>query len=150
VHTPQPSQETTPESYLGAEKAERFQGDAVIPGVHDYGSAEAPAPEHLRYGGSWRVTQQSATALGRSTLSLDFRARTVFLVTGSATGSRSVRVLLDGRPITAARAGGDVHGAAASVSFNRLYRLVELPRVERHVLTLAPSPGTTVYSFTFG
>jgi cytochrome c biogenesis protein CcdA/thiol-disulfide isomerase/thioredoxin len=150
VHTPQPSEGTTPESYLGAEKAERFQGDAVIPGVHDYGATEAPAPEHLRYGGLWRVTQQSATALGRSTLSLDFHARNVFLVMGSTTGNRSVRLLLDGRPITAARAGGDVHDAAASVSFNRLYRLVELPRVERHVLTVAPSPGTTVYSFTFG
>jgi thiol-disulfide isomerase/thioredoxin len=150
VHTPQPSEGTTPESYLGAEKAERFQGDAVIPGVHDYGGTEAPAPEHLRYGGSWRISQQSATALGHSTLSLDFHARNVFLVVGSSAGRGSVRVLLDGRPITAARAGGDVHDAAASVSFNRLYRLVELPRVERHVLTVAPSPGTTVYSFTFG
>jgi cytochrome c biogenesis protein CcdA/thiol-disulfide isomerase/thioredoxin len=150
VHTQQPSEETTPESYLGAEKAERFQGDAVIPGVHDYGGTGAPAPEHLRYGGSWRVTQQSATALGRSTLSLDFRARNVFLVMGSTSRSRSVRVLLDGRPITSASAGRDVHGAAASVSFQRLYRLVELPRVERHVLTVAPAPGTTVYSFTFG
>jgi cytochrome c biogenesis protein CcdA/thiol-disulfide isomerase/thioredoxin len=150
VHTAQPSGETTPESYLGAEKAERFQGDAVSLGVHDFGSIEAPAPEHLRYGGSWQVRQQSATARGRSTLSLDFHARDVFLVMGSATGSRSVRVLLDGRPISAAKAGGDVHAAVASVSFQRLYRLVELPRVERHVLTVAPSPGTTVYSFTFG
>jgi hypothetical protein len=109
-----------------------------------------PAPEHLRYGGSWRVTQQSATALGRSTLSLAFHARNVFLVMGSTTGRRSVRVLLDGRPISAVSAGRDVHDAVASVSFQRLYRLVELPRVERHVLTVAPSPGTTVYSFTFG
>jgi cytochrome c biogenesis protein CcdA/thiol-disulfide isomerase/thioredoxin len=150
VHTQQPSEETTPESYLGSEKAERFQGDAVIPGVHDYGRTQAPAPEHLRYGGSWRVTQQSATALGRSTLSLDFRARNVFLVMGSTAGTRSVRVLLDGRPISARSAGSEVHDAAASVSFQRLYRLVELPRVERHVLTVAPAPGTTVYSFTFG
>src|SRR5262245_40405664 len=150
VHTSLPSEETTPESYLGAEKAERFQGDAVIPGVHDYGSAEVPAPEHLRYGGSWRVTQQSATALGRSTLSLAFRARNVFLVMGSTAGTRSVRVLLDGRPISATSAGTDVHDAAASVAFQRLYRLVELPQVERHALTVAPAPGTTVFSFTFG
>jgi len=83
-------------------------------------------------------------------LSLDFRARNVFLVMGSTAGTRSVRVLLDGRPISATSAGTEVHDAAASVSFQRLYRLVELPRVERHVLTVAPAPGTTVYSFTFG
>jgi hypothetical protein len=69
---------------------------------------------------------------------------------GSTTGTRPVRVLLDGRAIAARSAGGDVHGAVASVSFQRLYRLVELPRVERHVLTVVPAPGTSVFSFTFG
>jgi hypothetical protein len=69
---------------------------------------------------------------------------------GSTAGTRSVRLLLDGRPISATSAGSDVRSGAASVSFQRLYRLVELPRVERHILTTAPAPGTTVYSFTFG
>jgi cytochrome c biogenesis protein CcdA/thiol-disulfide isomerase/thioredoxin len=152
VRAEQPSeQETTPESYLGAEKAERFQGAAVVPGIHDYGrDTTPPAPEHLRYGGSWRVQALSATALGGATLSLDFRARKVFLVAGSTSGTRPLRVSLDGEPIAPASAGSDVRGAVASVSFQRLYRIVELPRVERHVLTLTAAPGTTVYSFTFG
>jgi hypothetical protein len=85
-----------------------------------------------------------------SALTLSFRARNVFLVMGSTTGMRSVRVLLDGRPIEQASAGGDVHSGLVDVSFQRLYRLVELPRVERHVLTVEPGPGTSVYSFTFG
>jgi cytochrome c biogenesis protein CcdA/thiol-disulfide isomerase/thioredoxin len=150
VHAQLPSEETTPETYLGAEKAERFQDQAVTPGVHDYGPTHAPAAEQLRYGGSWNVARQAATALAGSTLSLDFRARDVFLVMGSSSGRPSVRVLLDGRPITAAQAGTDVRDATLPVSLQRLYRLVELPRVERHVLTVAPAPGTTVYSFTFG
>ena len=32
----------------------------------------------------------------------------------------------------------------------RLYRLVELPRAERHVLTLELPAGTSGYAFTFG
>jgi cytochrome c biogenesis protein CcdA/thiol-disulfide isomerase/thioredoxin len=151
VRAEQPSQETTPESYLGAEKAERFQGAPVRVGVHDYGSGKPePTPEHLRYGGSWRIAGESATALHGATLSLNFRARRVFLVMGSTVSGRSLRVLLDGRPISLAAAGRDVHDGAVSVSFQRLYRLVELPRVERHVLTAAPAPGATLYSFTFG
>jgi Thioredoxin like C-terminal domain len=43
-----------------------------------------------------------------------------------------------------------VHGPAASVSFHRLYRLLELPRVERHLLTVEPDAGVSVYAFTFG
>jgi cytochrome c biogenesis protein CcdA/thiol-disulfide isomerase/thioredoxin len=151
VRTQQPSEGTTPESYLGAEKAERFDGAVVVPGVHHYpAGGRDPAPEHLRYGGVWSIHRQSSTALGGSTLSLDFRARNVFLVMGSTSRARSVRVLLDGRPIAAASAGRDIRDGVVDVSFQRLYRLVELPRVERHVLTVEPTAGTDVYSFTFG
>jgi hypothetical protein len=61
-----------------------------------------------------------------------------------------MRVLLDGRPIPAALAGDDVHAGSLRVSAHRLYELVDLPRVERHVLTLRPEPGVTGYAFTFG
>ncbi|HEV2998791.1 MAG TPA: hypothetical protein VGX16_06750, partial [Solirubrobacteraceae bacterium] len=60
------------------------------------------------------------------------------------------RVLLDGRPIPQRLAGRDVHGAHAKISFQRLYRIVELPRVESHVLTVEPEAGISGYSFTFG
>ena len=152
VRAEQPSEEElTPETYLGAEKATRFEGDAVRLGVHDYGRPTvAPAPERLRYGGSWRVASDSATATGEASLSLSFRARKVFLVMGSTRGARAVMVRLDGHSLAPSEAGGDVERSSATVSFQRLYRLVELPSVQRHVLTVQPGSGTTVYSFTFG
>jgi cytochrome c biogenesis protein CcdA/thiol-disulfide isomerase/thioredoxin len=143
--------ETTQESYLGAEKAERFENASVSAGPHDFGAAgAAPKPEHLRYRGSWQVSADSAQAVAGAVLQLNFLARRVFLVAGSARGASPARVLLDGHPIAQADAGGDVHGATASIGFQRLYRLVELPRVERHVLTVEVPPGVSVYSFTFG
>ena len=142
--------EVTQESYLGAEKAERFENGTLREGLHDYGSGAAPAREHLRYEGSWRVGAESAQAVHGARLKLNFFARRVFLVAGSAHGAGSARILLDGRPIPAADSGSDVRAGTASVGFQRLYRLVELPRVERHVLTVQPSPGVSVYSFTFG
>ncbi len=147
----QPSETETPESYLGAENAQRFENGKITAGLHDYGSSmAAPASEHLRYSGSWRVSESSATAVRAARLQLHFLARRVFLVAGSPGHRLPVRVLLDGRPIPPSAAGSDVHRSSATVSFQRLYRLVELPRVERHVLTLEFAPGVSGYSFTFG
>ncbi len=63
---------------------------------------------------------------------------------------RTARVLLDGRPIKPAEAGSDVHGGRLTVRDQRLYRLVELPRVEDRRLTLELPPGVSAYAFTFG
>jgi hypothetical protein len=46
--------------------------------------------------------------------------------------------------------GGDVRAGVANISFQRLYRLVDLPRVETHTLELSFEPGVTGYAFTFG
>ncbi len=142
--------EVTPESYLGAEKAERFENGPLHPGLRDFGSGAPPAREHLRYEGNWRLRAESAEAVAAGRLQLSFFARRVFLVAGSAHGTGSARVLLDGHPIPAAESGADVRAGTASIGFQRLYRLVELPRVERHVLSVQASPGVSVYSFTFG
>ena len=143
--------ETTEETYLGAEKAERFESGKLSVGLHDFGPAGGPpTPEHLRYGGRWRLAADAAQAVSGASLTLNFDARRVFLVAGSPGGARTVRVLLDGKPIRASEAGGDVRAASAAIGFQRLYRLVELPAVQRHVLTIKASPGVSVYSFTFG
>jgi hypothetical protein len=59
-------------------------------------------------------------------------------------------VSLDGKPISAGDAGEDVENGTASVSRQRLYRLVDLPSASAHVLTLHFAPGVHGYSFTFG
>jgi hypothetical protein len=61
-----------------------------------------------------------------------------------------MNVLLDGEPIPHELAGDDVHAGVATISDQRLYRLVDLPRAERHTLTLEPAAGTSGYAFTFG
>ena len=152
VRAEQPSDgNTTPESYLGAARAARFENGRITAGVHDFGaSSQPPAPDQLRYGGAWRITSSSATALTSARLQLNFSARRVFLVMGSPVGDRGVRLLLDGKPIPQRLAGSDVHASLVRVSFERLYRLLELPRVARHVLSVEPNPGVSAYAFTFG
>ena len=59
-------------------------------------------------------------------------------------------MLLDGKPISAADAGEDVHGGEATITGQRLYRLVDLPRAGTHTLELRFEPGIEGYAFTFG
>jgi thiol-disulfide isomerase/thioredoxin len=141
---------STPETYLGAARAERFTNPMLSPGTHDFSApAQLPANE-FAYHGRWRISLDSATAAGGSSLDLNFGARRVYLVLGSPGRDRKVRVLLDGKPIAAADAGSDVHGGAVTVTGQRLYNLVDLPKVGHHVLTLEPEAGVEGYAFTFG
>ena len=140
---------STPETYLGAARAERFTNSALSPGLHDFGKAPPPPANEFAFRGSWRIGLHSATAEGGS-LALNFGARRVYLVLGSPGRSRRVRVLLDGSPIPNSLAGADVRNGAVTVSSQRLYELVDLPRVSHHVLRLLPERGVAGYAFTFG
>jgi cytochrome c biogenesis protein CcdA/thiol-disulfide isomerase/thioredoxin len=141
---------TTPETYLGAARAERFTNSILSPGSHDFTAPQALPPNEFAYHGKWRITLESATAGAGASLDLNFGARRVYLVLGSPGRDRKVRVLLDGKPISAADAGSDVHGGAVTVTGQRLYNLVNLPKVGHHVLTLEPEAGVMGYAFTFG
>jgi cytochrome c biogenesis protein CcdA/thiol-disulfide isomerase/thioredoxin len=146
---------TTPETYLGPFRAERFTNPELSPGLHDFDVPRyrAPAkvpPNEYAYRGKWKISLESATAAGGAGLDLNFGARRVYLVLGSPGHPRKVRVKLDGEPIPAAVAGADVHGGVVTVDSQRLYDLVDLPRVEHHVLELEPEAGVSGYAFTFG
>jgi thiol-disulfide isomerase/thioredoxin len=144
AHVETPHGVQTPESYLGAERAERFLNGAIEPGIHDYrltaGAIAALPPAHLAYEGRWLIAGSHATAVGPGArLHLNFSASRVFLVLGAPGGPHTVRVSLDGR----ARAPVTVRG-------NRLYELVRLRSPGEHRLALTLAPGTEAYAFTFG
>jgi cytochrome c biogenesis protein CcdA/thiol-disulfide isomerase/thioredoxin len=141
---------TTPETYLGAARAERFTNAELSPGLHDFAAPSRVPPNEWAYRGPWRVEFHSASAAGGS-LELNFGARHVYLVLGTVDGRpRRVKVLLDGKPIVAAAGGADVHDGTVAVRSQRLYELVDLPRVGHHLLRLEPEAGTMGYAFTFG
>jgi cytochrome c biogenesis protein CcdA/thiol-disulfide isomerase/thioredoxin len=147
-----PTGVATPETYLGAARAERFANGPIEKGVHDYGSGK---PRHLQqsylaYRGKWGIAQDGAVAGPGARLFLNFRAREVYLVLGSPDRTRHMQVLLDGHPLSASDAGPDVHGGSVAVGPQRLYRLVSLPKAGDHLLELRPENGTRGYAFTFG
>jgi thiol-disulfide isomerase/thioredoxin len=142
---------TTPETYLGAARAERFANGKIVAGARDYEQPGELRPDQLGYGGRWRIGAEAATAVAHASLGLDFGARRVYLVLGSRDGvPRAVKVRLDGQPISARVAGRDVLNGVVRVQRQRLYTLVDLPRTERHRLTLDFGAGVSGYAFTFG
>ena len=94
------------------------------------------ADNQLAFGGQWHVEDERAVAGRDARLRLDYRARDVFLV---LTGRGEVRVLVDGQPERVVRVSGD-----------RLYQLVERPKLGVHLLELRFTPGVAAYAFTFG
>jgi cytochrome c biogenesis protein CcdA/thiol-disulfide isomerase/thioredoxin len=147
-----PSQEATPETYLGTERAEGW-AEPPREGPHDYGSHPPANLEvnEFAFSGSWNIAGQPATAIANAGIDVEFQAKHVYLVLGSpGEHPLPVTVLLDGHPIPARAAGSDVHGGIVTVRRQRLYELASLPRNERHRLSLRFAPGITGYAFTFG
>jgi cytochrome c biogenesis protein CcdA/thiol-disulfide isomerase/thioredoxin len=147
-----PSEEATPETYLGTARAEGWM-HGPVEGAHDYGpppNAELAVNE-FAFSGAWKIGGQPAEAVANAGIDVHFLAKNVYLVL-STPGERRlpVQVLLDGRPIAAAQSGADVHGGVVIVKGQRLYSLVSLPRGESHHLGLRFAPGVTGYAFTFG
>jgi cytochrome c biogenesis protein CcdA/thiol-disulfide isomerase/thioredoxin len=147
-----PSHLTTPETYVGTARAEGWLHQPKA-GLHDYGGPVTadPALNQFVLSGRWQIAEQPATAVASAGIDVEFEARHVYLVLSSP-GERPlpVQVLLDGKPITAADAGADVHGGVVTVRRQRLYSLVSLPEDQRGHLSLRFAPGVTAYAFTFG
>jgi hypothetical protein len=128
---------TTPESYLGYERLDRYAGSGIV--RDRFGTYRLPRTlplDDLAYGGSWLVGGERITAGRDGRLRLHFRAHDVYLVLG---GSGTVRVLVDGRAAGTTRVTGD-----------RLYTLVSGKKLREGLLELRFSPGIGAYAFTFG
>ena len=127
----------TPESYLGFERLDRNGGEPVVENEpHAYTFPRGLEENELAFGGVWTVEDERAVAGLAAGLRLRYRARDVFLV---LTGTGTVEVLVDGRPERTVPVRGD-----------RLYTLVERPRLGNHLLELRFGQGVAAYAFTFG
>ena len=146
-----PSRLATPETYLGSARAQGFVNGAIEPGTRAFERSSGKLGlNEFEYSGRWSIGTEEATARAGARLRVRFLAQKVFLVMGSRGRARKLRVLLDGRPVPQRFAGPDVRGGSATIGSQRLYRLITLPRPEKHVLELSFEPGISCYAFTFG
>jgi cytochrome c biogenesis protein CcdA/thiol-disulfide isomerase/thioredoxin len=132
-----PSAEATPETYLGAERAERFLPGIQRLGASTYTPYDGQLPEsHFSLGGRWNVEAESATAGPGATLRGNVTGKDVYLV---LSGPGKVDVTVDGKP-----------EKTVKVTTQRLYHLLSRPTAAAHDLQLRFSTGVAGYAFTFG
>jgi cytochrome c biogenesis protein CcdA/thiol-disulfide isomerase/thioredoxin len=127
----------TPESYLGYGRLARYAGSPL--GANRparYVLPKTLGQNELAYGGGWIVQSERIVAGPDARLRLRFRARRVHLVLG---GRGRVSVLMNGRLERTVNVTGD-----------RLYTLVDHPKIGEGLLELRFSPGVEGYAFTFG
>ena len=141
----------TPETYIDPQRSQGW-AEALKSGTHSYPGVSNLQVNEFALKGTWNIGSQSATPESNAaTIAGGFQAAHVYLVLTSAGNTpRTVRVLLDGHPISAADSGADVHGGLVTVQGQRLYSLVSLPSASAHYFTLQIPPGVSAYDFTFG
>jgi cytochrome c biogenesis protein CcdA/thiol-disulfide isomerase/thioredoxin len=140
-----PSPRTTPETYLGAQRAEGFAGTRPQVGTHAYRAPPRLGLNAFALDGTWRVSKEAAMAVRDARLAAVVQAKDVYLV---LSGSGRVRIAVDGRPAGATRT--DVRGGAIAVRRQRLYHLAHFARPGRHGLDLRFDAGVSGFAFTFG
>ncbi len=136
-----PAQQATPETYLGLARAQRFVPQKSRPGTSTYEPYKGQIPlSSFSFGGTWKLTDESATAGIGATLTGRVAGKDVYLVLGPPKGGDgTVKVAIDGRTTK-----------TVDVTSQKLYHLFSAPKLETHTLTLTPSPGVAGYAFTFG
>ncbi len=133
-----PTDQTTPESYLGYQRLENLDDQTVQDDqLATYQAPSTVPQDQLAYGGQWDIGSQSSTAGKGAQLLLNFQASDVYLVLG---GQGTIRVSVNGIPTRTVRVAG----------VPRLYQLVGPGSYQQGLLSLSVSPGVQAYDFTFG
>jgi thiol-disulfide isomerase/thioredoxin len=147
---------TSPETYLGWERADGFASGGLVPDVaHDYPGASALRADAWALGGTWTVERERIVlqrAGGR--IAYRFRGRDLHLVLGPSTDGRPVRfrVRVDGQPPQADHGADTDAQGNGTVDARKLYQLVRQASGARERLFEIEflDPGAQAYAFTFG
>ncbi|MFL5924347.1 MAG: cytochrome c biogenesis protein DipZ [Gaiellaceae bacterium] len=133
-----PQHLTTPESYLGWTRLERYVGSPITPDREAAYRFPREIPlNDLAYAGDWSIERERIVAGRGARLRLHFLAQNVYLV---LSGRGRLRVLVGGRPVKTVRVDG----------LSRLYTLLRYPDLSEGALELRLTPGIAAYAFTFG
>ena len=144
----------TPEIYLGYARAKNFASKEKL--QHDaetrYHFPPSLPADAWALSGKWKVQSEKTVSVEKNAaLRLNFKARKVFLVLGTASGNAiQVSLKLNGKPI-GGKAGKDAPAGTVTVERNTLYELIDQKDFQNGLLEIkSDAPGLEVYAFTFG
>lgn len=145
---------TTPETYLGYRRAERYLSDIDLKKDQsaEYESKGPLTDDHVRINGQWFVEPEYIQSVDDTdTIELNFLASKVFLVLGGQS-DQPLKILLDDKPLPKEYYSDDMDSKGQLfVKEPRMYTIIDLKdEFGRHKLTLQVPKGIQAYAFTFG
>lgn len=154
VETPTFAPEQTPETYLGYARANSFASpeQPVLDAPHGYSFPASLEQDSWALSGNWKIESERIVATEKdAALRLDFKARKVFLVLGTASGKPlHVSLKLNGKAV-GNNAGQDAPAGMVTINRNTLYELIDQQTMKNSLLEIrAQEPGLEAYAFTFG
>jgi hypothetical protein len=133
-----PTVQLTPESYLGYDRLQNYDGSSISPDkAAAYQFPAQLAPDSLALSGTWDIGAEEITAGAAARLELQFTAHDVYLVIG---GTGTIEVSVNGGAPTTQTVSG----------IPRLYTLVHGTNLRSATVVLSATPGIKAYDFTFG
>ncbi len=150
-----PTTQLSPETYLNSDRMQYYYPTGNTGnGTQNFTLSDSLPQNSFSFGGQWTISSENATSGTNAVLNYNFYSDKVFLVLrpASQNASSTVKVFLDGKPISDAVAGTDVKNGIITVDSDRLYNLIDLHRKSgQHILKLEfQTPGTQAFAFTFG
>jgi thiol-disulfide isomerase/thioredoxin len=142
----------TAETYLGYSRAKNFSSNAVRNAQSTYLFPGTLAQDHWALNGKWKVDAEKVISGEKhAALRLNFNARKVFLVLGTATGQPlHLRLKLNGQTV-GEHAGKDAPAGMLTIERNMLYELIDQKTPDNGLLEIeTDAPGLEAYAFTFG
>ena len=143
----------TPELYAGSERGQLADGESYgqqgVPMA--YPDAGPPAQgDAIQVTGSWVDQGQYLQAASPGHVRLRFHADTVYVVAGTAGGSLTAAVRLDGASVSSGMSGTELQGSSVAVPRQDLFALLQNVPSGQHLIDLAVPAGFRLYTFTFG
>jgi len=144
----------TSETYLGYARAEHFGGrERVVRDAENNYRFPAFLAEHQwALSGKWKVESEKIIAGEKgAALRLNFKARKVFLVLGTASGKPVHATLSLNGEAVGVNAGKDAPAGVVTIERNTLYELIDQKSPRNSLIEIkSDAPGLEAYAFTFG
>jgi thiol-disulfide isomerase/thioredoxin len=144
----------SPETYFGAARNSLLANGTSLTNGNQTLMLPANINGNALYlGGTWDFEDQYATNISSGAqIKYEYDAKNVYIVAAGTSAGVTMDVMQDGKPITDANAGSDVHNGKVIITGNKLYNLVSnSDGGGEHILQLTvEQPGLQAFTFTFG
>lgn len=151
--TMDPNQVNSPETYFGSNRNEYLaNGSQTTNGIQNLSLPENMSLNNLYLSGAWNFAPEYAeTSDSNAKIIYKYDAKNLYFVASSTLGA-NIKILLDGKPVTAAVMGADVNSdSTVLVKDDRLYKIINGATYGEHTLEIDVESGTLdAYTFTFG